>query len=337
MAKPHLTFFCELEANVLQALFAVPDMVELAGLQSTISLGILDLSQKRAEIVQRLNQSGIPVIAWLLLPKEQGYWFNVDNAPHAVERYLAFKEWTDKNGLVWAGIGLNIEPDIRDIVQLKDHRWELLGRVLRRIPNTGRLRQASAIYRALVYQIHSDGYPVETYQLPVIIDERKLHSSLLQRIAGLVDLKTDKEVLMLYTSIMRPMGTGYLWSYAPEAQAIGVGSTGGGVDLAILDSKPLNWDELARDLRLAWVYSNDIYIFSLEGCARQGILAKLKNFEWDVPIVEPTEMAEKANAFRQTLQTTLWFDKHSLEILAGLLSAFIFWKVLKRWIKRRSQ
>jgi hypothetical protein len=53
---------------------------------------------------------------------------------------------------------------------------------------------------------------------------------LLQRLA-LVDVATDREVWMLYSSFMRALGPGLIWAYGHQAPAIGVGTTGGGPDI----------------------------------------------------------------------------------------------------------
>ncbi|RUM94458.1 MAG: hypothetical protein DSZ28_03060, partial [Thiothrix sp.] len=80
-----LTFFCELYTDDLVKLFATPGLIEqLQALRASVSLGILDFSDERADIVHRLNKQGIPVIGWQLLPVEQGYWYNMANAPEAV-------------------------------------------------------------------------------------------------------------------------------------------------------------------------------------------------------------------------------------------------------------
>jgi hypothetical protein len=50
-------------------------------------MGTMDLSEVRANIVQKLNAHGIPVVAWLLLPKDQGYWMNMDNYLNVTHRY----------------------------------------------------------------------------------------------------------------------------------------------------------------------------------------------------------------------------------------------------------
>ena len=95
-----LTFFCEMEAKALRSMFdEFPVTDELKALGAKLSLGILDFSPERAEVVRRLNHAKIPVIAWLLLPEEDGYWFNIKNVDRAMERYEQFKVWTGENGL----------------------------------------------------------------------------------------------------------------------------------------------------------------------------------------------------------------------------------------------
>lgn len=331
MILPRLTFFCELESEDLKMLFAEVSVVEdLLDLKANLSLGIIDLSSQRAEVVQRLNEAGIPVVARLLLPLEHGYWFNVGNAPQTTAFYQEFKSWTSAHGLRWAAIGLDIKPDIRDLRQIATNKWSLLPTLLRRAFDRKRLAHAQTVFSDLVAQIHADGYSVESYQIPIIADERKIGSTFLRRITGLVDIQVDREVWMLYTSFLQPHGAGYLWSYAPEAQSIGLGSTGGGVDTGIIESGPLKWDELARDLRLAWYWCNDLYIFSLEGCVHQGYLERLKTFEWDQPILFPDEVAERFKKWRKVLRLNLWVVSNGTVILVGMMIILLLIKGLLR-------
>jgi len=330
MERPQLTFFCELDADALQALFADSDVTDgLTALGAGVSLGILDLSPERAAVVRRLNEAGVPVIAWLLLPREHGYWCNLGNVPQAIARYLDFKVWTAQHGLRWAGVGLDIEPDIGEIQQLLTNRWRLLPTLLRRAFDRERLRRAQAEYNALVVQMRADGYRVESYQFPFIVDERWAGSTLLQRVAGLVDISADREVLMLYSSFLRPRGPGILWSYAPDAQSVGLGSTGGGVQIeGIGDVPPLDWEEFCRDLRLARRWSDDIHVFSLEGYVHQGFLTRLKAFDWDQPVTPPLEMVGQVERFRRALRVVLWADAHPFVVLAGLMGGF--WLLSRR-------
>jgi hypothetical protein len=320
MPHPRLTFACELKEDALQALFADPAVIDdLVALQASVSLGIIDLSPGRAAVVRHLNEAGVPVIAWQLLPREQGYWFNADNATQAAARYAAFKAWTVEHGLRWAGLGVDIEPDVNELeLLLTRQRMQLVPRLLRRAFDQERVRRAQAAYNALLAQMRADGYPVESYQIPLIVDERQAGSTLLQRLSGIVDIQADREVLMLYTSFLGRWGPGVLWSYAPQAQAIGVGSTGGGVEAG--DTFPVcTWDDLCRDLRLARQASDNLFIFSLEGCLRQGLLGQLRGFDWDGPVTLPSETARKVDGFRRTLRTSLWASAHPALALGGLI------------------
>ena len=318
---PELTFFCELEAADLQALFSDPQIIEdLSALGASVSLGLRDLGAERAEIVRRLNAAGIPVVAWLLLPEAQGYWFNLDNAPEAIAFYADFRAWTALHGLQWDGIGLDIEPDMRELKKLIGGDRRALLTLLRRFMDAERLERAQSEYAGLIAQIRADGYRVDEYAIHFVVDERQAGSQLVQRFLGLVDLDVDREVLMLYSSVMRPLGHGVLWSYAPSAGSVGVGLTGGGVDVAGVDQiPPLTWDEFARDLHLAHAWSDTIHVFSLEGVVRQGFLSRLLTFDWDAPVAPPLREFQQVERLRKVLRAILWASAHPGTVVAGVV------------------
>ena len=334
MPVPNLTFFCELSTGGLNSIIDDRLIANMKQMNAKISLGITDFSSKRAEIVQRLNREGIPLDAWLLLPREQGFWLNLRNSPQVFQRYFEFQDWTKKFDLKWVGVGLDIEPDVEEFVDLLQRNWRSLPHYLGRIFSRFEWKRGLRAYRRLVSLIHGDGYIVESYQFPLIEDERKARSSILQRILGLVNLQTDREVWMLYTSFVRPHGPGMLASYASEAQAIAVGSTGGGIDEEFADFLPLTWDEFSRDLRLAWYWSNDLYIHSLEGCVRQGFLEQLKDFGWDYPVILPEAGIVRVEGWRRSLQTVLWIFSHTLVILGVAFGGVLIWRLLNRLIRK---
>jgi len=320
--KPNLTFACELDSDSLVHLFKHQEILSiLTQLRAGIALGLMDFSDQRAEIVKRLNDMGIPLTAWLLLPHDQGYWFNLDNAPLAVKRYREFKKWTSKNGLKWARIGLDIEPDIRIFNEFKKGFFEGFWAVLRRFRSRRHLATARKAYLDLIAEIRMDGLPVESYQLPFIADERKARSTILQRTSGILDLPVDHEILMLYSSFYRPLGAAMLSSYGFQAQGIGIGSTGGGVNLeGIADTLPLSWEELQRDLKLGSSFSQDLFIFSLEGCFHQGFLPKLVDLDWHQPISLPLQARRRVQFLRCFIQAGLW-KIENLWLLLGILVA----------------
>ena len=335
MPFPNLTFFCELDPDPLNALITDSLIADLKTLNARVSLGLRDFSPERAQVVRRLNQMDIPVIAWIVLPVNEGYWLNLRNSTQANQRYAEFRVWTKAEGLKWAGVGLDIEPDLRDLSNVSKRNWRVLPQYFLRLFARMDWRKGLAAYRRLIHKIHEDGFWVESYQFPLIDDERKAHSSLLQRLMGLVDLPTDREVWMLYSSFIRPLGPGVLASYAPQAHAIAIGSTGGGMDVEFGDFKPLTKEEFASDLHLAWYYCNDLYIFSLEGCVNQGMMEQLKQFTWDYPVILPEASALRVDSWRASLQSVLWFFSH-LAVIAGIvLTGVLFWKSLRRLLSRR--
>lgn len=337
MSKPDLTFFCELPSEELSELFREKTVIDqLTTLDASLSLGILDLSDARAQVVQQLNKAGIPVIAWLLLPEDEGYWFNIDNADYAAARYIHFKAWTNQHNLQWAGIGLDIEMNINDFRQILERKQtqKLIKPLIQRFLDKRRVVNAKRLYQALVDLIHADGYLVESYHLPIISEERRAHATVLQRTLGLVDVQTDREVLMLYSSLLRPDGDAALWSYAPEADSVGVGNTGGGVDVAgVIDVTPLSWEEFSRDLRLCVKRGKPIHIFCLEGCVAQDFLTRLPDFDWDKPVEKPKGTC-RVLAIRTFLAGLLWTLERPWVILVSLAGLIGLGYLFKRSHKK---
>jgi len=122
--QPRLGFACcDPGKGAMQSLFADPRVIaSLQGLHAEIAVAITDFSPERAEVVRRLLWAGIPVIAWIQLPREEGYYLNADNAPAAASRVAGFEQWTRDSGLQWAAVGLDIEPNFGDFSTLRTHR-----------------------------------------------------------------------------------------------------------------------------------------------------------------------------------------------------------------------
>ena len=318
MRPPILSFACELDAPRLTALFDDPSVLaDLQALRARVVLMLSDYSAERARVVQLLNGAGLPVVGVPLLPADEGYYFTPDNVPQARASYARFTGWTKEHGLLWEAVGLDIEPDVAVYWQASRNPWGLLRVLGPRLADTSRPARARADYAALVERIHADGWSVENYQFPLIADERRVGSTLLQRVLGLVDVRTDREVYMQYTSFMRGVGPGLLWSYGPEAIAIAVGTTGGGPDVPGHPQMPTQtWDEFTRDLRLARRFTDQIYVHSLEGCVWQGFLGRLRTFDW-TPADAPPAAARQADLLRRALRATLWASAHPWLVTAA--------------------
>lgn len=280
-AQPRLSFFCEASIEQFEAL--CEDSVLIHDLQvigASIRVGTRDFSLERAEGVRKLNEAGIPVIAWLLLDERDGYWCHAGNGPEAMARYAAFRNWTDVHQLQWEGVGLDLEPSIKDIRGLYDAPTRTLWQGYLRLFDESLLPKSKASYEQLTQQIDADGYFLETYLFPPIFDERLAKTESFERLAGIIDLPTDREIPMCYTSA-DGVDPAMILSYGEGQAAVALGSTGGGP--AFMQHRPMpsmSWEQLSRDLLLAQQVTDEIHLYSLEGCVEQGMIYKLKYFNW---------------------------------------------------------
>ncbi|HEX2078438.1 MAG TPA: hypothetical protein VHG08_12040 [Longimicrobium sp.] len=320
-SPPKLSFFCELRGPELARLFEDDRLIPLLlRLKATVTIGLVDLSRERAEVVRRLNEAGVPVAAWLLLPEESGYWCNAHNPAEAWERYGDFHAWTLANGLRFERVGIDIEPNIDEVRAVRQRPLALI----RALPRIFRcISQNREIYQGLVARIHKDHYPVDAYVFPFIHTEREAGTEVLQRITGMIDLHVDREIAMLYTSFARPHGHGFLDFYARYFPAVAVGVTGGGVEEGLDPPPPLSWDEFARDLRLARRHTRDIHVFSLEGCVENGYLERLENFDWTVAMPEPDETAIAAEVTRRMRIALRALDRPHVASLAATAAVVV--------------
>jgi hypothetical protein len=333
--RPQLAFACDSDTAKLQSLFADPALIpELKALRAEIALALADLSPERAQVVRKLNDAGIPTIAWMALPASEGYYLNADHAPAAEKRFAQFEQWTADNDLHWAAVGLDIEPSLGDWAQIRPgHRWQLVRTFLSRAFDGKKVAQARAAYQKLIRQIQDHGYAVQTYQLLFVADARRVHSTVLERLFGIVDVRGNDEALMVYSSFNHPLDGALVWTYGPDAQSIAVGSTAS-TGNAQTDAKfgPLNWEEFSRDLLVASHFSKLVGVYNLEGCIQQGFLPKLQSLDWEHPVTLSATTVAKAREFRHAVQTALWVASHMVYLGIALLLLIAWFGV---WLRRR--
>ena len=319
-----------------QSLLADRNVIaSLNELHAEVAIAILDFSPERAALVRRLNEAGVRVAAWILLPKVEGYYLNADNYPAAMVRITTFEKWTTENRLKWAAVGLDIEPDFSELAALKTHQWRLIKTLIRRSLDGKRIERARAEYSRLIAELESRGYTVQTYQMPYLPAERGVHSTLLDRLFGTLDVHGNEEYLMLYTNVARPIGAAMIWSLGRRAQAISVGSTDGETEPGV-GSGPLDWDEFSRDLIVASDYSRRLGVYDLEGCVRQGFLPLLETMDWSKSVIIPAESVKRARYLGLLLRTFLWTSSHIVYLISGALApcAWFVWR--RRARKKRN-
>ncbi|MFZ5439318.1 MAG: hypothetical protein ACOZQL_04875 [Myxococcota bacterium] len=292
-----LSFFNEQDPPELRELVA-NGVVRglLRELDAHVTMGLRDLSDERAAAVKELMAEDIPVGAWLLLERADGYFATLDNVDAVEARVAAFRAWTRRHGLRFTSLGFDFEPDLRDLELLFRRPFRALGAWTRRSFDRSRRAGALRRYTALLQGLAAEGWKLETYQFPLLLDDRQSGSEFFQRLVGALDVPVEREVVMAYASLLGPLGPGLVGEWARGARAVAVGSTGGGID----PLPKLSFDELARDLRLAARSCDDVSIFSLEGCVEHGYLPRLVDFDWDAPVELPLSQRAGARALRAT-------------------------------------
>jgi hypothetical protein len=328
--SPQLFFACcNRGPDETRSLFADPRVISsLRNLHAGVAVSTDDLSPSRAQIVQRLNEAGIPVVAGLALAGDQGYYMNSGNAPQAAARFAAFQQWTAQYGLRWSAVGLDIEPDIGLFDDLQHHRLRLATLLLTHYFEFARVRRAREAYSNLIHRIQSQGYKVLTYQLPLIVVERKAHLTLLERLLGIVDVRGDDEVIMIFSSLNQAIGSAMIWTLGPDSQSIAVL----GIDAP---GHPLSWNDFSRDLIVASHYSQVVGVYNLEGAVRLGFLSGLETMDWRQSATISAHSLLIAQRLQRVARIVLWLVELLPLIVLAIFLAFA-WMMNRLWVRRRS-
>jgi hypothetical protein len=325
--RPHLIFFAEEGGEPLLELLAEPGVLDaLAAGAFGVAVALPRLDEPQAEAVRRLNERGVPAVAWLMLPPEDGETLNLQNYPRALERYQAFRGWARAAGLRFEAVGLDIEPPPDDLERGGWHALRAIAGRLWLARDNALFPSARAAYIELVALIQQDGYEVHTYQLPLIADDRRAGTTIVQRALDIVDLPSDLDVLVCSSEVPIDalgfeLGGALVESYGPAADALAVGAGSGGSDA------PLPWGTLRRDLLLAARYVDTIYIATLETVVAGGLLERIAALEWDGPARAAVVRRGLVGLVRAALFGALLLGRHGRTVLAwcGWLLALVLW------------
>jgi len=129
-------------------------------------------------------------------------------------------------------------------------------------------------------------------------------------VLGLVDVRADRDVWMLYRSVLpHPWGECLVDVYGPDAAAIAVGISGGGVAVLqpAFEARLLGAQTLIDELRRARRHTVHLYVFSLEGCIEAGMLAAVLDADLSLDAA-PATLRHGAGLARLGLQTALRFS-----------------------------
>jgi hypothetical protein len=331
--RPRLIFFTELASEALIGLLRQPELLDrLVAERYGVALSVARLDEARARAARLLNAQGVPLIAWLVLPPEAGFAFNLQNYPQAIAHYRAFRAWTLEHELVFEAVGLEIEaPPDEDLHSLQ---WGL-REIARRFWLAGEnvlYPSARAAYTEMIGAIRHDGYEAHTFQMPFVADDRRAGTTVVQRALDIMDLPADVDVLMCSSCVPserldNDLGGALIASYGPSADAIGVGSASeddGGEEVVRLP-----WPALRRDLLLAARHTDTIYLFSLEDCVERGLLEKIAALDWDAPARPAAGKRALVRGLRWLLLAVLVGGRFGPPTLAWAgwgLAALLWWR-----------
>jgi len=336
--RPQIFFACcDQGMSDMESWVSNPEVIsQLQELHAGLAVEISDFSPERAQAVKKLNEDGIPLTAWLVMSREQGHYLNGFNAPEAEERFTQFEQWTTANGLKWGAVGLDIEPNFDQLKEVHKHRGSFLWLMIRRFFDYGQVKRGREAYAALIGRIQAAGYPVQTYQMPFLAEERAAHSTLLERLFGIVDVRGNDEVLMAYSSFNHDAGAGIPFTYGPQTQTLAVGTT---LDDKAAGLTALSWEEFSRDLIVAGHFSRVVGVYSLEGCIRHGYLPRMASFDWGQTVTIPAEQVAAAQKFDEHVRHAIWlFSRLPYVVIALLVLAvtFVWWLIRRRRARVRS-
>lgn len=314
-----------------------PEVIsQLKELHAGLAVEISDFSVERAQAVKKLNEDGIPLTAWLVMSREQGHYLNGFNAPEAEQRFTEFEQWTRMNGLRWGAAGLDIEPNFDQLREMSKNKVRLIWFLTKRFFDDGQVRRGREAYAALIGRFEAAGYPVQTYQMPFLAEERAVRSTLLERLFGIVDMRGNDEVLMAYSSFNHAAGGGVPLMYGPRTEALAVGTT---LDDKAAGLTALSWDEFSRDLIVAAHFSRVVGVYSLEGCIRNGYLPRMISLDWGQTVTIPASQIAAAEKFDRNVRHGIRFFSRLPYIVAALLAlvvALVWWLVRRRNRAHRS-
>ena len=320
--RMQLTYMCDMPAAELAGFFDEALIAHMGVHRLRLCLTMRDFSPLRAELVRRLNRARIVVVAWIVRDEHDSVRdYRMHDAALVGERYREFLQWSTHHGLGWDAIGIDIEPDIRDAVRFGDQPSVDVNTLVRRIADRWHIDAATADYATVVTQMRTDGFAVESYEIPFVRDDRVSGSTIARRLLGLPDLAADRTVIQLYSSNVRPYGPGLIATYAPESSSVLIGSIA-----ADGHNRPLNENELLRDLgHVAACGVTHIYIADMQAVyALPGVADVIVAQAWRNQTLPPTdEVHHQVSRMRAGVRALLWAGARPAVLLPLLIPVLL--------------
>lgn len=225
-------------------------------------------------LVRKANSLGVPVIGWIVVPPEQGYWAYQGNAQVTFEAVKAWTAWKTTRHLRFEAVALDQEFSSQNlrayVAALTGQDPEKLSSWMR--GNVDPPAQCAALrtYRDLISWAHRAGVRVDAAEAPMVVDDLADGKLALQNALQIAGSSPgyDRLYLMAYRSAVGEMardpGPAYASSYYTAMQKyfgasgqVSLGIPGEGAYAALAP--------LVNDVRmLVGLGAKQIPIYSLE-------------------------------------------------------------------------
>lgn len=244
-------------------------------------------------------REGVPIIAWLLLSEEEGYWFSEENLEAARTQTYAFLDWIEEGQIPLEWLMLDMEMSLEKTRKLEE--GDLNGVIIPMLQanlDPEAFASATQAYAEFVGDLKQRGYKVSAAAYPFILDDLLDEDSEIQDAFNtpIEGVGFDEIYFMAYRTSFANLlgmmpGPYIVYEYAMEAKAafgnrgvIGLGIIG---DIGqISDEGYTEPEQLAEDIAAARAGGNErVFIFSLDGMNAVGPLD-----EWlQLKSTEPSE------------------------------------------------
>jgi len=236
-------------------------------------------TEELESLLKAAAREGVPVNAWLLLPEEDGYWFNEENLSQAREQVFSFVDWIETQNIPLEWIMFDMELSIDRVRAMEGGGLvDTVIPLLKENVNAEAYQQSTQDYAEFVGELQERGYKVTAAAYPFVIDDLQDGDSEIQDawntpVAG---VGFDEIYFMVYrTSIAKLLGVtpgpDLVCQYAGEARrefgTAGIMALGIVGDVGMVSEEGYTRPaELEEDVAAAYAGGSErVYVYSLDG------------------------------------------------------------------------
>lgn len=142
-----------------------------------LSVAAIRDDDETARILQRINRDNphLPIVMWVVLPDEQGYWTGNSNLKETSDRVNQLERWINDNNLDIRGLGFDIEPPLQALKGIMTGPVGAAMTVMRERAKLNRIIKNGGNpgdeFAYLVSEVRRRGITAEAYVAPFPMDK----------------------------------------------------------------------------------------------------------------------------------------------------------------------